>query len=138
MAAALIGSACRYRLWHLPVYRFQFVTIASGVSRNITYNSFRKLSTKAPWEVETNVVKDVVLYSYENARFHKILNLFAITQFIFWIYLAEFSMSTLKDAPTDKQETSENDQDKPWYRKVNLGENKFRTGITTMCIAVGE
>lgn len=90
---------------------------------------------KNAWEVDTNVAKDVVLYSYENSKFHTYLNLFAITQLGFWLYLAEFSMSTLRDVPVNKKELDPNAH---WYQKINLGENKFRRGITTMCVGVGK
>lgn len=111
------------------------------VSRNIntvTHITRKNFAAQAPWEVNTNVAKDVVLYSYENSRFHKYLNIFAITQFGFWVYLAEFSMNTLKDAPVKVEETAIAGEKLPWYRKINMGENKFRRGITTMCIAVGQ
>ena len=39
-------------------------------------------------KVNTNVVKDVVLFKYENPRQFKLLNIFAIVQFGFWSYLA--------------------------------------------------
>nr|CAG4647575.1 EOG090X0JX7 [Megafenestra aurita] len=93
-----------------------------------------QFSTKNSWELDTNVTKDVVLYSHHNPKFHRYLNLFAITQVVFWFYLAEFSMSTLRDVPVQKAEA---DKNLPWYRSINLGDNKYRRGITTMCIAVG-
>lgn len=94
-----------------------------------------QFSTKNSWELDTNVTKDVVLYSHHNPKFHRYLNLFAITQVVFWFYLAEFSMSTLRDVPVQKAEA---DKNLPWYRSINLGDNKYRRGITTMCIAVGK
>lgn len=101
---------------------------------SIKPSNIRTFSGKSAWEVDTNVAKDVVLYSHENSKFHKNLNLFAITQLGFWLYLAEFSMSTLRDIPVKKEELDPNAH---WYQKINLGENKYRRGITTMCIAVG-
>lgn len=98
-------------------------------------NSSSRFSTKHSWEVDTNVTKDVILYSHNNEKFHRYLNLFALTQLGFWLYLAEFSMSTLRDVPVKK---GESETSLPWYRSINLGENKYRRGITTMCVAVGE
>nr|CAG4649855.1 EOG090X0JX7 [Scapholeberis mucronata] len=97
-------------------------------------NSSSRFSTKHSWEVDTNVTKDVILYSHNNERFHRYLNLFALTQLGFWLYLAEFSLSTLRDVPVKKGDT---ETSLPWYRSINLGENKYRRGITTMCVAVG-
>nr|CAG4649020.1 EOG090X0JX7 [Polyphemus pediculus] len=91
-------------------------------------------STKPSWELDTNVIKDVILYSHENPRFHKVLNIFALSQLFIWIYLAEFSLS-LKDAPVNKE--TEKIENLPWYRKINMGENKFKNGITTMCVTIG-
>lgn len=122
-----------------PVYRHCLL-----LTRNVNYlkksfskkpaNSLRSY-TKNAWEMDTNVNKDVVLYAHHNPLFHKYMNIFAITQFGFWIYLAEFSISTLRDAPVEKKEA---DTNQPWYRNINLGENKYRRGITTLCIAVGK
>ena len=101
------------------------------------YAVVSKETFKNSWEIDTRVVKDVVLYSYENTRFHKLLNIFALSQFVFWIYLAEFSASTLRDAPVEKKDNSDVSDDVPWYRNINLGANKFRNGITFMCLSVG-
>ena len=95
-----------------------------------------RFSTKQVWEIDTNVTRDVVLYAHHNPQFHKLLNIFALTQVGFWLYLAEFSVSTLKDVPVSKQDESSN-SNLPWYRSINLGENKYRRGITTMCVALG-
>lgn len=130
-------SVCR----HWPVSQWKLLTNrpidpfknTNAVTR--WFNNSSRFSTKHSWEVDTNVTKDVVLYSHHNKQFHKYLNLFALTQLGFWLYLAEFSLSTLKDVPVQKPET---ETDLPWYRSINLGENKYRRGITTLCIAVGE
>lgn len=107
-----------------------------GSKINLTRTpNVRTFTGKNAWEIDTNVAKDVVLYSYDNAKFHKYLNFFAITQLGFWLYLAEFAMSTLRDVPVDKKELDPNAH---WYQKINLGENKYRRAITTMCIAVGK
>nr|CAG4642216.1 EOG090X0JX7 [Eurycercus lamellatus] len=134
--AALIKFTTVCRHWpRIIIHRAdRFKDRIAGIGRQNSTN-FRQYSTKNVWEVDTNVSKDVVLYVFENSKFHKYLNIFAITQFGFWLYLAEFSMSTLKDVPINKEQ-SEN-KELPWYRKINMGENKFRTGITTLCLMVG-
>nr|CAG4651502.1 EOG090X0JX7 [Simocephalus serrulatus] len=126
----LSSSVCRN--WSLSrTYSNQLLKENSTVKKFLNTTRF---STKHSWEVDTNVTKDVVLYIHNNPRFHRYLNLFAITQFGFWLYLAEFSLSTLRDIPVQK---TESDTNLPWYRSINLGENKYRRGITTMCVAVG-
>lgn len=130
MSALLkLSSICRN--WPLLTRRVELLKDTSVVKK---LNNNSRFYTKQAWEVDTNVAKDVVLYAHHNPQFHKYMNLFAITQLGFWLYLAEFSMSTLRDIPVAKKES---DADLPWYRNINLGENKYRRGITTLCVAVG-
>lgn len=81
-------------------------------------------------DINTNIIKDVILFKYENPRFFKILNLFAIAQFGFWSYLSLTALETLRDAPVQKN------ADK-WWEKYNLGENKYRYTITASCFLIG-
>lgn len=83
-------------------------------------------------DVNTNVAKDVILYKYENPKFFKMLNFFAICQFGFWSYLSIFSFQTLRDAPASS------DPDASWFRKFNLGENKYRNTIAISAFIIGE
>uniref|UniRef100_A0A1A9WYI8 Transmembrane protein 223 n=1 Tax=Glossina brevipalpis TaxID=37001 RepID=A0A1A9WYI8_9MUSC len=83
------------------------------------------------YDVSTNVSKDVILYKYENPRFFKVLNFFGISQFIFWTYLSHFAFTSLRDAPVEQKE------DIAWYERINLGENKYRNGISIMCFVIG-
>lgn len=82
-------------------------------------------------DVKTNVVKDVILYKYENPRFFRILNIFAICQFGFWAYLSYFSFFYLRDVPADKS------KDSPWFRRINLGEPKYRYAIGISSFVIG-
>lgn len=82
-------------------------------------------------DVNTNVAKDVILFKYDNGRFYKILNVFAICQFGFWVYLSHFSFTTLKDVPINKSETA------AWYQKINLGENKYRNTMAIVAFLIG-
>ncbi|CAD7077479.1 unnamed protein product [Hermetia illucens] len=52
--------------------------------------------------------------------------------FGFWSYLSHFAFTTLKDAPVEKV-----DEDASWFRKINLGENKYRNTITVSCFLIG-
>lgn len=86
------------------------------------------------FNVNTNVTKDVILFKYENPRFYKLLNFFAISQFFFWNYLSHFSFTKLKDAPVERN----TDPDLPFWRKMNLGDNKYRNSLTIFCFLIGE
>lgn len=87
------------------------------------------------YDVNTSVTKDVVLFKYENPRFFKILNIFGICQFVFWTYLSHFAYTTLRDAPVEQKE---NVDELAWYEKINLGENKYRNGITILSFVIGK
>ncbi|GAB0100728.1 Transmembrane protein 223 [Sergentomyia squamirostris] len=94
----------------------------------------KSFSTAArPYELNTNVVKDVIIYKYDNPKFFRYLNIFAICQFFFWVYLSHFSFTTLRDAPVDKN-TSE---DLPFWRKLNLGDNKYRNTLSSLSFCFG-
>ncbi|KAL5286613.1 TMEM223 family protein [Megaselia abdita] len=86
-------------------------------------------------DVNTNVLKDVMLFKYENPRFFKFMNIFGISQFCFWNYLAHFSYTTLRDAPVDKSVAE--DENTAWFEKINLGDNKFRNSISIFCFLIG-
>ena len=83
--------------------------------------------------MNTNVVKDLVIYSHDNEKFHKFLNVFAVAQLVFWLFTATASMS-MRDTPVKEDIDKEKLR---WYQTVNLGEKKFRNGITAMYIGVG-
>lgn len=84
-------------------------------------------------DVNTNVTKDVILFKYENPKYFKYLNLFGITQFGFWLYLCNFSYTSLRDVPV----TNENSKKLAWWRRINLGENKYRNTIAIFCALIG-
>ncbi|KAB0792631.1 hypothetical protein PPYR_14590 [Photinus pyralis] len=81
--------------------------------------------------VNTNLVKDVILYKYDNPRFFKLLNIFAVCQFGFWTYLSLFAYTSLRDAPSTSSPGA------PWYQRINLGENKYRNGIAFLSFLLG-
>ncbi|XP_055626222.1 transmembrane protein 223 [Toxorhynchites rutilus septentrionalis] len=109
--------------------------IALYFSKNFNTTAQRPapaLSTRA-YDINTNVAKDVMLFKYENPRFFRFLNIFAISQFMFWIYLTHFAYTTLKDAPVEEKDKEKS----AWYEKINLGENKYRNGLATMTFIIG-
>ena len=92
MAAMMrISSVIRSKI---PQLREPIKTLKPNVTRQqqVRFSTENKL----PWEVNTNVQKDVVLYAHSNDKFHRVLNLFGLVAFGMFAYLAEFSISTLK------------------------------------------
>lgn len=106
-----------------------------GCTNNVRNASSIPITNKAIHEVNTKVVKDVILYKYENAKFFKYMNAFAVIQYMFWSYLGIFAFSSLRDAPVDESKVT---HETPWYRRVNLGENKYRNGLGTIAVLVGK
>ena len=102
---------------------------------NVKTKSFSSITTKTIHDVNTNVVKDVILFKYENPKFFMYMNVFAIVQYMFWTYLGLFAFTTLRDAPVDKANITD---DTPWFRKINLGENKYRNTLGVVSVVVGE
>ncbi|GAB1609615.1 transmembrane protein 223-like [Argonauta hians] len=95
------------------------------------------LPTNLPFDVKSEVSEDTLIYSNDNSRFYKLLTFFGFIQFFFWVHLATFSYSTLRDVKPQNQEVVEDVHGQPWWKKINLGENKFRNGIALLCISVG-
>ncbi|XP_023232230.1 transmembrane protein 223-like [Centruroides sculpturatus] len=93
---------------------------------------FDPYKTRLPFEINADTSKDIVLFRFDNSTFYRLLGLFGATQLFFWFYLARFSHRNLRDAPSD-----DNSSSKPFWKKINLGENKFRHGVTFLCLGVG-
>lgn len=92
-------------------------------------------SSKTLHDVNTNITKDVILYKYENPKYFRYMNAFAVVQYMFWMYLGTFAFTALKDAPVDRSKITD---DTPWYRKINLGENKYRNTLGGVALLVGK
>lgn len=83
----------------------------------------------------TNIIKDVILFKYDNPRFYKIVNIFAIVQYVFWTYLGISAKTQLRDVPVDESKLTPSS---PWYTKLNLGAPNWRFGITISCVTIGK
>lgn len=95
--------------------------------------SITPTNASSPLEGTAKLAKDVIVFKYENPKFFKYLNIFAICQFLCWNYLAHFSFTSLRDAPVEPSS-----EELSWWRKINLGENKYRNSLTIMCFLVGK
>lgn len=91
--------------------------------------------TRTIHDVNTNVAKDVILYKYENPKYYMYMNIFAVVQYMFWTYLGLFALQNLRDAPVDRSKITD---ETPWYRKINLGENKYRNTLGAVSIIIGK
>ncbi|XP_072947769.1 transmembrane protein 223 [Epargyreus clarus] len=100
----------------------------------IKTNTFSSLAPKKIHDVNTNVAKDVVLFKYENPKYFMYMNVFAVLQYMFWSYLGIFAFNSLKDAPVDRSKITD---DTPWFRRINLGDNKYRNTLGAVSLLVG-
>lgn len=68
-----------------------------------------------------------------NTRFFRYLNLFGVSQFVFWTYLSNFA-TTLRDVPASQTPVA----DQKWFEKMTfLGENKYKNGMAVLFFIVG-
>lgn len=103
------------------------------------FNVFAKRShsSVAPLNIDvSNLTKDVIVYKYDNPRYFKLLNIFALVQFVFWTGMAEFQLSNLRDTPVD--ETAPGFEEQPFYKRKNLGENRFKYGLASVLLLMGK
>lgn len=84
---------------------------------------------------EASAVKDIILYKFESPRFFKYLNLFAITQYGFWTFIGVSSLSMINIPVPEMSETEE--EDTPFWRKINLGSDKYKYGLAAGSMLMG-
>lgn len=93
----------------------------------------KSLSEQLPYDTNTKVVKDVIMFKHDNVTFFKMLNAFALAQFFFWTYLSHFCFTRLRDTPVNREKK----EDQPWWRNINLGENKYKNTLAVLCFILG-
>ena len=82
--------------------------------------------------------KDVIVFKYDNPRFFKMMNFFAISQVLFWGYLAHWTFYGLKDVKQIKPVNEESNNELSWWKKINLGESKYKNSIAALCLFFGK
>eukprot|EP00099_Drosophila_melanogaster_P008176 NP_001260872.1 uncharacterized protein Dmel_CG12935, isoform B [Drosophila melanogaster] len=117
----------------LSLQSFRLAAPAIVTKTPVTSTIKRFSSQAAPFDVNTSVPKDIILFKYENPRFYQMLNFFGVCQFVFWTYLSHFAFTTLKDAPVVEKPGEE----LKWFQRINLGDNKYRNGITACSFLIG-
>uniref|UniRef100_A0A1B6HE11 Transmembrane protein 223 n=1 Tax=Homalodisca liturata TaxID=320908 RepID=A0A1B6HE11_9HEMI len=81
---------------------------------------------------KSNLGKDKLLFYYENPKFFYFLNGFAFVQFFFWVHMAEFTYTKMKDVKVDKINAS-----LPWWRRLNFENDSTRTAVAVFCFLLG-
>lgn len=90
-------------------------------------------ATRLILDHQYSVPKDTILFKYDNPRFFRLMNVFAMSQFFFWVYLSHFAFSTMKNVPISQEKKE--DKDLSWWRKINFG--KYRNGIAAGSFLIG-
>lgn len=86
-------------------------------------------------KVNTNVVKDVVVYKQSKSRHTNIIVLFGLSQSVFWYYMGYVVVTELRDVPVE-EETEDKKLD--FFTRHNFGENKWKYSMGFACAAIGE
>lgn len=108
-----------------PVTRSNDRTVMKRIATTV------KFSTVHTDQVKTNLVKDVILYSNKNSRLHRNINIFGLTQLLFWVSLAEYSTYTTK-----KSHTGDGSEEVPNV-KQNSEERKPENGFAQLFVGLG-
>ncbi|XP_075227420.1 transmembrane protein 223 [Lycorma delicatula] len=128
---SLFIASCRYGISTRPCFNI-LRSCKFTLIRSVVTEFKRKVTSCNVLDVNTNVTKDVLLYKHDCTRHFKMLNLFAVGQFIFWNYLAETVFSTTKNIPEE-----EITKDGPWYTRFNPGKDVARYSLTAVCLIIG-
>lgn len=118
-------------------------TSSPGITRSVLHlkhckslqlrSSSSSLKPRLPFEIDTNVQNDVLVYSLKSDRFFKMLKYFGCIQFAFWAYLGLFSFQNLRDAPEDTTAINSS-----WWRRIAAKESKYKNGISVLCFGLGK
>ena len=105
--------------------------------RNISFSNLRysRSTKKMPFEVDGNVSRDTRLFAYNNDRYFKMLSLFGIIQFIFWINIAGFVYTGLNNLKLDNLEEKSKEA---WWGKVLKLQAQYKDKFAIMCLLLGK
>jgi len=94
-------------------------------------------STASSNTANTDPVKDVILYSDKNSRFHKYVNMFGLAQLLIWLSLAEYSTKVTNepvegDADEKVAEQLRNSEDE----KAGIGFAQLFAGLGLVTLGI--
>ena len=65
------------------------------ISRQIS-STTKRLAVKIAPKPDNTLIKDVIVYSYDNPRRFKLINIFSLSQMVFWGYLGSWAYTDMK------------------------------------------
>lgn len=102
--------------------------------KNFKYFSKRNFNEQSIFDLNTNVSKDVLLYKSSSDRTYKMISIFSIVQFGFWLTVAD-SYNVLLN---NESKTNENNQPLPWVDKLKMKGKMVTFGIPIGCLCMGK
>lgn len=96
---------------HLLISKIRLPSVLATLSRSpitvtsIVKRKFSEIAKPAVKESPSDLSKDVIVYKYDNIRKFRLLNLFAISQLFFWVYLGQWAYSGMRDTKVRKIST---------------------------------
>lgn len=110
--------------------QFRIVEDLSSIRNSKNFCS--KKPNRLSFEVDTNVRGDVMVFTYANARFFRMLSVFGIVQFFFWSHMAVVAYSGVRDLRAQSSEETSS-----WWSMVANFQHEHRYRIAIACIALG-
>lgn len=114
------------------VYNLSFRYPEKQPITQITKRFYAKKPGNLSFEVDGNVAKDVIVFTYSNTRFFRMLSIFGIVQFFFWAHMAVFAYSG------SGLETRSYDGPSSFSNMVLNFQNQNKYRIAIACIALGK
>ena len=106
----------------------------SQAKRYVHQTFFVQAKSKLPFEVDSNVRRDTLIFSYRNDTLFKMITLFGITQFFFWIYMAFVTDMILKEINIEEMKK----QSTTFSHTVIILLKDYSTKLSGACILLGE
>lgn len=113
---------------------------ASGRNSGISIHTGGQLALRRSFSSQPP--RDVTLFEHDRTAFFRLLSVFCGGQFVFWMYLAHFAYTGLRDTGGDKEKGRAKAPTTTglagmWSFEMNLGSNAWRYGFTLGCMAIG-
>lgn len=101
-------------------------------SDKFKYFSKRNFNEQSIFNLNTNVSKDVLLYKSSSDRTYKIISIFSIIQFAFWLTVADSYNVLLNKIPKDDNHSI------IWLEKLKSKGKMITVGIPIACLCMGK